>query len=80
MRTTIDIDDELRSKLKQLAAQRGEKGYSSLVNEALRDYLSKQDLRQEKVNDALNLQGILSDSEVETLEERIEEAWNNWEL
>jgi len=35
MRTTLEIPDEQRAKLLQLAAARGMKGFSSLVTEAL---------------------------------------------
>lgn len=80
MRTTVDIDDELRAKLKQLAAERGEKGYSSLINEALREYLRKNDVREDKVRHALKLEGSINDEEVDELEDRIEAAWNSWEL
>lgn len=80
MRTTVDIDDELRTKLKQLAAERDEKGYSALINEALREYLQQDDSRQDELNRALDLQGTINQKEAEELEERIEEAWNSWEL
>lgn len=39
MRTTIELDDELRAALLSLAAKRGMRGYSSLVQEALAQYL-----------------------------------------
>lgn len=35
MRTTIEIDDEKLIKLKKLAAERGERGFSKLVDAAL---------------------------------------------
>ena len=35
MRTTVDITDEQRARLLDLAARRGEKGFSTLVQEAL---------------------------------------------
>lgn len=74
MRTTVDIDEELRTKLKQLAAERGEKGYSSLINEALREYLQEDDSRKDKLSRALDLQGTINDTQAKKLEERIEQA------
>ena len=35
MRTTIELSDEHRARLLELAARRGEKGFSSIVEEAL---------------------------------------------
>ena len=40
MRTTIEIDDETLKKLRDLASERGERGYSRLINEALERYLT----------------------------------------
>lgn len=39
MRTTIELTDEQRSALLALAGRRGLRGYSSLVQEALAQYL-----------------------------------------
>lgn len=39
MRTTIDLSDEQRAALLAMAARRGLRGYSSLVQEALAKYL-----------------------------------------
>lgn len=40
MRTTIELPDEQRAKLLELAARRGEKGFSKLVQEAVAEYLA----------------------------------------
>lgn len=42
MRTTILLTDEQRAKLIELAAQRGHKGYSKLVQDAVDAYLAEQ--------------------------------------
>ena len=39
MRTTIELTDELRAALLSLAGKRGLRGYSSLVQEALAQYM-----------------------------------------
>jgi hypothetical protein len=41
MRTTIEIDEEHRARLLELAARRKLKGFSTIVQEALDFYLSK---------------------------------------
>ena len=43
MRTTVEISDSHRARLLKLAADRGEKGFSHLVREALDQYLDDDD-------------------------------------
>ncbi|MFP4431200.1 MAG: ribbon-helix-helix protein, CopG family [Spirochaetaceae bacterium] len=38
MRTTVEIPDGLREKLVEEATRRGEKGYSAVIERALRNY------------------------------------------
>ena len=80
MRTTIEIEDEIRAKLLKKAAQRGEKGYSRLVNEALKEYLEKDTSREEKLADIIKLRGCISEQQAKDWQERIEQSWKNWEL
>lgn len=67
MRTTIAIKPEHRAKLLELAARRGEKGFSSVIAEALESYLEgiaeKEHLRRR----ALRLRGTLPKTEAERL-------------
>lgn len=79
MRTTIELDDELREELVKEAAQRGERGYSSIINEALREYLENRSNRNEKLRGALDLRGSYDEDDEQQLRERIERAWTDWE-
>jgi Arc/MetJ family transcription regulator len=67
MRTTIELDDHHRAELLRLAAQRREKGFSSIVREALDFYLRQQRGTQELVERALALEGSFSEDEAERL-------------
>jgi predicted transcriptional regulator len=40
VRTTIELRDELRAKLLEMAGRRGEKGFSHLVEEAVDRYIA----------------------------------------
>ncbi len=60
MRTTIEIPDEQRARLLEIAGRRGEKGFSKLVQEALELYLNDHE-RRDAVETAQRLQGRLSD-------------------
>ena len=78
MRTTIDIDDEQRARLLELAARRGEKGFSRIIREALDLYLRETLENNVKRRAALDLQGALSAGEAKRLEAavaRIRESW-----
>ena len=80
MRTTIEIDDELRARLLALAARRGQKGFSGIVSEAIERYLTEEEFREEerRKNAALQALGSLTDEEAESLEERTQRLRENW--
>ena len=69
MRTTVEIRNDQRAKLLELAAQRGEKGFSRIVEEALDEYLGAATGREEKVRRALRAIGSLDEEAAERLEE-----------
>lgn len=80
MRTTIEITDEQRARLLELAAARGKTGFSFLVREAVDRYLASEDeiQRRRKADRALSVLGTLTDEEGERLEEtrrRLRESW-----
>lgn len=60
MRTTVEIDDEHRARLLQLAARRGEKGFSRIVSEAIEQYLVALDRSETDRRDVIELRGTLS--------------------
>ena len=65
MRTTVDISPEQRARLMELAARRGEKGFSKLVQQALDAYLKSQAGEEDKRRRALMLKGALDSREAE---------------
>lgn len=82
MRTTIEISDDTLRKLRELAARRGEKGYSRIIEEALGAYfggglggLAGSRTREERL---LALEGSISDEEAEEMKERIRESRRRW--
>jgi metal-responsive CopG/Arc/MetJ family transcriptional regulator len=78
VRTTVDIADDQRAELLRLAAQRGEKGFSTIIREALELYLRHHRSRRSAVAKALALKGSLDDDEADALEaaaRRLRERW-----
>ncbi len=79
MRTTIEMRDDHRAKLLEIAARRGEKGFSKLVEEAIEDYLKReQEDRETRAREFQKYCGILSKERADQLREevrRIREFW-----
>ena len=78
MRTTIEISDENRSKLLELAARRGEKGFSHLVDEAVTRYLGGLEEREKAKKKAIALKGSLLASEADALRENTKKIRGSW--
>lgn len=76
MRTTVEIREEQRMALAAIAARRGLRGYSQVVQEAIDAYLA--DIDGEDLTSLLSLRGSLRDDEADALERRIAEAWAMW--
>ena len=78
MRTTVEIDDAHRAELLKLAAQRGEKGFSSLIREALDLYIRQHRARREAVSKAIDLQGSFGEKEAAALEASVRQLREKW--
>jgi metal-responsive CopG/Arc/MetJ family transcriptional regulator len=78
MRTTVEITDAQRAELLKLAAQRGEKGFSAVIREALDLYLRQHRARREKVEKALALQGSFDEAEAKALERSVAQLRGTW--
>jgi predicted transcriptional regulator len=79
MRTTIEINNENRAKLAALAAKRGLRGYSKIIEEALTEYLVRIENRKSEIEEFLNLAGSLSQEEAFVAENKIKEFWSRWQ-
>jgi predicted DNA-binding protein len=78
MRTTVEITDEQRARLLELAARRGEKGFSKLVQEALEFYLGELESRKQRVSDALSVLGRLDGEAADELEATVRRIRKTW--
>lgn len=78
MRTTIEITDEQRARLLELAARRGVKGFSALVQEAVDLYLEAQAGRSEEVRMALAAIGSLDEKAAVALRESVKLSRGSW--
>src|SRR5262249_23257243 len=78
MRTTIEIKREHRARLLELAARRGHKGFSKIVEEALDAYLKGQAAGTQTRKRARLLQGALSAKEARALRDATVEIRASW--
>lgn len=78
MRTTIELDDGQRAELLRLAAERGQKGFSELVREAIARYLQQESDRRSRVEAALAARGALKGAAGEKLEHAAQELRDHW--
>jgi predicted transcriptional regulator len=78
MRTTIELPDEQRARLVAIAARRGEKGFSGIVQEAVALYLDREEDRAERVRAALAVRGAIRGRRGERLAESTAKARASW--
>ena len=78
MRTTIELKPEHRSRLLELAARRGEKGFSSVIAEAVEAYLAGSTGQERFRQRALRLRGTLPHDEARRLRQTSEALRESW--
>jgi metal-responsive CopG/Arc/MetJ family transcriptional regulator len=78
MRTTVDLPNEKIASLRALAAKRGLRGYSELIEEAVDLYL-RQVAQAGELEEVIALAGTWSEEEIAELEEAIKSFWQRWE-
>lgn len=78
MRTTVELKPEHRSRLLAIAARRGEKGFSNVLNEAVESYLSDETERERRLQKALQLRGALTRKEAAELQKRAASLRSSW--
>jgi hypothetical protein len=78
MRTTVELKPEHRSRLIAIAAKRGEKGFSTVLNEAVEAYLSEEAERDARREKALRLRGVLKQNEAAELHKNAAALRASW--
>ena len=78
MRTTIELKPEHRAKLLELAAQRGEKGFSSVIADAIESHLQHAVESDRALERALLLRGRLSRKDADALRRTTTALRNSW--
>ena len=78
MRTTIELRDDQRARLLEIAARRGEKGFSGLIQEALDRYFAELVAQEDRIREALAMIGAVDDDGADHLEQAMEQLRGSW--
>jgi Ribbon-helix-helix protein, copG family len=77
MRTTVELSDRTYTRLRARAAERGMRGFSAIVEEAL-ERLLEQGGEGDLDAAVAEADGAWSESDVKEWEQACEEAWASW--
>ena len=78
MRTTIEVSDRHRIILLSLSAERGLRGYSSIIQEALDYYIEHQIRTKDAKRDILKMKGSWETEETKKVKSKLIELRENW--
>jgi hypothetical protein len=78
MRTTIELKPEHRARLLEMAARRGQKGFSSVIQEAIDGYLEASTGKERLRDRALALRGALPAGQAQQLRRETEALRGFW--
>ena len=78
MRTTIEISDKHRRILLSFAAQKGLRGYSQIIQEALDHYIAHHVQINAKMNNTLKMKGCWKSEDAQETRARLAELRENW--
>ncbi|HEY5344582.1 MAG TPA: hypothetical protein VIJ66_13100 [Solirubrobacteraceae bacterium] len=80
MRTTVELSASVYKRLKAAAVDRGLRGFSPIVEEALSEYFQAELRRRHLVDSITAARGAWSEEDVADYERVREQAWATWQL
>jgi predicted transcriptional regulator len=80
MRTTVELSDPVYKRLKAAAVDRGMRGFSPIVEEALSEYFQSELQRKHVVDAIAAARGAWSEEDAAGWEREVAEAWATWRL
>ncbi len=80
MRTTIELSEPIYRRLKSEAVERGIRGFSPIVEEALAEHFQSDRERQKRIEAIKGAEGAWRDMDVEQWERDVKDAWATWRL
>jgi len=78
MRTTVELSDPLYRRVRALAAARGERGFSPIIETAVREYLDREGNGVDADDAFAAARGAWGDEEADRFSAELREAWSTW--
>jgi metal-responsive CopG/Arc/MetJ family transcriptional regulator len=78
MRTTVELSDDLIAALHALAVKKGYRGYSRVMEEAVKNYLRENEKKELSSAVLLKMRGSWNAKEAAETKKRLEEIRKNW--
>jgi predicted transcriptional regulator len=79
MRTTIELSDPVYRRLKASAVDRGLRGFSPIVEEALSEYFHSELQRRQLTSAIAAARGVWDEQDGAAFEREREQAWASWQ-
>ena len=80
MRTTIELSNDHRSSLHSLAARRGIRGYSKLIQEAVDLYIKEMTAKEGNAKLLLKMRGTWNKDDANAFSKKLREIRRNWKI
>lgn len=80
MRTTVELSGPVYRRLKAVAVDRGLRGFSPIVEEALSEYFQSELRRRHLTSAIAAARGAWSEEDAAEWEREREQAWATWRL
>ena len=80
MRTTIELSNDHRSSLHSLAARRGLRGYSKLIQEAVDLYIQEMTAKKVNAKHLLRMRGTWNKEDARKFQEKLRGIRRNWKI
>jgi metal-responsive CopG/Arc/MetJ family transcriptional regulator len=78
MRTTVELSDDLIAALHALAVKKGYRGYSRIMEEAVKHYLRENEKKEGFWSVLMKMRGSWSVDEAAETKKKLEEIRKNW--
>ncbi|MGB7294523.1 MAG: ribbon-helix-helix protein, CopG family [Candidatus Aminicenantales bacterium] len=78
MRTTVELSDDLIGALHALAVKKGYRGYSRIMEEAVKHYLRDHEKKERAPSVLIKMRGSWNAEEAAETKRRLEEIRKNW--
>jgi len=80
MRTTVELSNDHRSSLHSLAARRGLRGYSKLIQEAVDLYIQEMTAKEGGAKHLLQMRGSWNKEEARKFQKKLRGIRKNWKI